>query len=85
MKQSYGVSIILLCWVQWSHVQNRSKHRYLMMIFDEYPSSWSLQKHLKDSYEKHWNETMDYKNKPRLNGYENVRISHENNKRQLYN
>ena len=40
---------------------------------------------LKDSYEKHWNETMDYKNKPRLNGYENVRISHENNKRQLYN
>ena len=24
---------------------------------------------------------MDYKNKPRLNGYENVRISHENNKR----
>ena len=41
--------------------------------------------YLEDSYEKHWNETMDYKNKPRLNGYENVRISHENNKRQLYN
>ena len=40
---------------------------------------------LKDSYEKHWNETMDYKNKPRPNGYENARVSYENNKRQLYN
>ena len=41
--------------------------------------------YLKDSYEKHWNETMDYKNKPRPNGYENARVSYENNKRQLYN